>query len=101
MFSAVEHETILRCDSCPGQKLKNNKAEKPITVGQRKVERGKRKEKKWKEERGKGREVRGERREEAIHKALKGKALQGISLTGIARLNFVTDRQKDRWTDRR
>ena len=31
-------------------------------------------------ERGKGREVRGEGREEAIHKALKGKALQGISL---------------------
>ena len=23
MFSAVEHDTILRCDFCPGQKLKN------------------------------------------------------------------------------
>ena len=51
-------------------------------MGKRKMEREKWKEEngKRKEERGKGREVRGEGREEAIHKALKGKALQGISL---------------------
>ena len=53
----------------------NSMGSQPGVMGKRKMERGK-----WKEERGKGREVRGEGREEAIHKALKGKALQGISL---------------------
>ena len=56
-----------------------NKAEKPITVG--KVV--------WKEERGKEREEREKGKEDAFHynKALKGKALQGMSLSTLLRFS--------------